>query len=477
MNEVHLWFGLDKLPVAFEPPDLPTDIIKVCKINHHVFALTSSNSVYHSEVNLNCEDKLIFSNTDISAIDIACNNKILYFVSSNGQVFKTNPEDLDIKEEIILKEDAKCCSHGYKTSEQRVRVKTIAAEECSCLYVTENGQLWVSGNQPKLGLHDEVPQKVAFFKKRYVISVACGANFSIALVYKPGHYVPDKGNSDSDDDSEDVFVSDCPVCISSPTSQQSASETCPLGLQVQHTSDEHFSTSSTSKETTAEDKKSTDDSTSASTNGNTDVKGRSCDVTNKLHVQSNSDVPTGESSQSFIEGSENIRRTEKQVHSSENIRRTEKQVHSDENEPESELMKEEKKNEFFINTEAARQFLTRQLSWVSGYGGAGEDLVECAEASLARPSRIIKQNMSNVASLVYEGVKTVGDRGAILFRHMSGGSETNESIRGRLVDCGSFEELNAEEFNTAAPSITSSLRYCVRNVTNRCFVSVFSKHS
>lgn len=450
-----MWYGLDKLALTFEPSDLPKDIIKVCKINRHVFALTNSNNIYHSEVELNGENKVIFTNTNISAIDIACNNKILYFVSDNGQVFKADPEDLDSKEEIILKEDAKCCSHGYKTSGHRVKVKTIAAEECNCLYVTESGQLWVSGNQPKLGRYKEIPQKVTFFEKRYVISVACGANFSIALAYKPGHYVPDKGNSDTDDDNEDVFVSDCPLCISSPTSQQSPSETCPLGLHVQQTSDEHCSTSSTSKGNTAEDKRSTDDSTSASTDEKTDGKDEHSDAEKKAHGHSGGDHPTDESSQNFMEGSQNASRTVKTIR-------------SDENESNSEFMKEEKKNEFFISTEAARQFLTRQLSWVSGYGGgAGEDLVECAEASLALPSRIIKQNMSNVANLVYEGVKTVGDRGAILFRHMSGGSETSGSVPGGLAGCGSFEDLGAEDFIVAAPSITSSLRYCVyREWTN-----------
>ena len=447
MNEVHLWFGLDKLTLNFEPSNLPKEIVKVCKLNRHIFALTSSNSIYLSEVDRICDNKLVFTNTNITAIDITCDNKVLYFVTDNGQVFKSDPENLDVKEEIILKEDAKCC-HGYKTSEQRVKVKTVAAEECSCLYVTENGQLWVSGYQPKLGLHDEVPQKVTFFENRYVISVACGSNFSIALVYKPGHFVPDKDNSDTDDDNEDVFVSDCPLCISSSTSQQSVSETCPLGLSIQQASDENYSTSSTSRENTIEDKKSTDDSTSASTDGKNDGKGKICDAAQELHAQSDADFPADKGSQNFVEHDDNRRKTGKVIERNEN-------------KSEVEFMKEEKKNEFFINTEAARQFLTRQLSWVSSYGGAGEDLVECAEASLARPSRIIKQNMSSVANLVYEGVKTVGDRGAILFRHMSGGSETSESIHGGLTDCGSFEELSAEDFIIPVPSFTSSLRYCV----------------
>jgi amyotrophic lateral sclerosis 2 protein len=453
MNEVHLWFGLEKLTLTFEPSNLSKNVIKLCKLNRHIFALTSSNNIYHSELDRNC-DKLVFTNTNITAIDITCNNKILYFVTDNGQVFKTNPENLDVKEEIILKEDAKCCCHGYKTSEQKVKVKTIAAEECSCLYVTENGQLWVSGDQPKLGMHDEVPQKVSFFEKRYVISVACGTNFSIALVYKPGQFVPDKDNSDTDDDNEDVFVSDCPLCISSPTSQQSASETCPLGLCIQQTSDENYSTSSTSKENTIEDKKSTDDSTSVSTDGKADKKSKICDAEKELHAQLDADFHADKTLQSFVECNDNRRKTGKVIWSSVN-------------ESESEFMKEEKKNEFFINTEAARQFLTRQLSWVSSYGGAGEDRVECAEASLASPSRIIKQNMTNMANLVYEGVKTVGDRGAILFRHMSGGSGSNESVRGGLADCGSFEEISAEDFIIAVPSITSSLRYCVNRILTK----------
>lgn len=442
MSEVHLWFELEKRTLSFEPSDLPEDIIKVCKLNRHIFALTSSNSIYHSEVDDNFDNTLVFTSTNITAIDIACDNKVLYFVTDNGRVFKTGPENLDVKEEIILKENAKCC-HGYKTFEQRVKVKTIAAEECSCLYVTENGQLWVSGYQPNLGMHDEVPKKVTFFEKRYVISVACGANFSIALVYKPGHFVPDKDNSDTDDDSEDVFVSDCPLCIASPTSQQSVSETCPLGLCIQQRSDENCSTSSTSKENTVEDKKSTDDSTSASTDGKTDRKGKICDAAQKLHAQSGADFPADKSSQSFVEHNDNRRKIGKVIRSSEN-------------ESEGEFVKEEKKAEFFINKEAARQFLTRQLSWVSNYGGAGEDLVECAEASLARPSRIIKQNMSSMANLVYEGVKTFSDRGAVLLRHMSGGS-----VHGGLTDCDSFEELSAEDFIIPVPSFTSSLRYCV----------------
>lgn len=77
------------------------------------------------------------------------------------------------------------------------------------------------------------------------------------------------------------------------------------------------------------------------------------------------------------------------------------------------------KNIIVRNTEAAKQFLTRQISWMSS---AGEEyLAECTE----KPSRIIKENVTNMASLVYEGVKTVGDKVATLSRHVSGSSDCN----------------------------------------------------
>lgn len=79
------------------------------------------------------------------------------------------------------------------------------------------------------------------------------------------------------------------------------------------------------------------------------------------------------------------------------------------------------RNIIFRNTEAAKQFLTKKISWMSS---AGEEyLAECAE----KPSRIIKENVTTMASFVYEGVKTVGDKVATLSRHVSGSSECNDA--------------------------------------------------
>lgn len=85
----------------------------------------------------------------------------------------------------------------------------------------------------------------------------------------------------------------------------------------------------------------------------------------------------------------------------------------------NDLNEKVEKNIIFRNTEAAKEFLTRQFSWMS----SGEDyLVEFSE----NPTKVIKENVTNMASLVYEGVKTVGDKVATLSRHVSGSSENND---------------------------------------------------
>jgi amyotrophic lateral sclerosis 2 protein len=98
--------------------------------------------------------------------------------------------------------------------------------------------------------------------------------------------------------------------------------------------------------------------------------------------------------------------------------------HSDDDDDDEEKSDTQKveKNIIFRNTEAAKEFLTRQISRMSS---AGEEyLVECTE----KPTRIIKENMTNVASFVYEGVKTVGDKVVTLSRHVSGSSDCNSIV-------------------------------------------------
>lgn len=73
---------------------------------------------------------------------------------------------------------------------------------------------------------------------------------------------------------------------------------------------------------------------------------------------------------------------------------------------------------------------------------AGEEyLVECTE----KPTRIIKENMTNVASFVYEGVKTVGDKVVTLSRHVSGSSDCNSIIENNNEDDSKLDKTTSKD--------------------------------
>ncbi|CAL7949033.1 unnamed protein product [Xylocopa violacea] len=310
---------------------------------------------------------------------------------------------MSVVDTIILKEEVKCCSHGYKQENEIVKVKSVAVSDQTALFVTETGQLWASGSQSQIDINSTEPKRVKFFEGRTVSAIACGSNFNVVAVRKLTK--PLKDDTDSENElEEEVFVNSCPQCLNtillSPTSVTS-SDTCPTGLHGQQFSDDHLTNSISALSLVSKE----NDATS-------------------LAEGSKKEQITG-----IIENGE-LR--------SNNTMDSEK---------------EEKKNVIFINTEAARQFLTKQLSWVSSYGSVKEDI---PLENIEKPSRLIKQNVSNVANLVYEGVKNVGGKVVTLSRHMSGSSDINE-----FKDDSSehLEKLGEESTKPNTTSLALSLRY------------------
>ncbi|KAB0798647.1 hypothetical protein PPYR_09640 [Photinus pyralis] len=119
------------------------------------------------------------------------------------------------------------------------------------------------------------------------------------------------------------------------------------------------------------------------------------------------------------------------------------------------------KNIIFRNTEAAREFLTRQFSWMSS---AGEEyLAECTE----KPTRIIKENVTNMASFVFEGVKTVGDKVATLSRHVSGSSD-NCDVLEMTEDVSLPRITSKDEFMWSLSQATSERDNSDQGIQERC---------
>lgn len=399
---MYLWRGVDKLLFIFG--DKPNGVIcKLIAIQNYIFVATTANNLYYGEVLLQ-DDKspvLTLKRAQFDAVDIASNTNYLFIVNSKGHVLKVNPHNMNIVETIILKEDPKCCIHGFKQENEIVKVKSIAVNNSSALFVTESGQLWASGNQPEIDINSTEPKKVKFFEGRTISQVACGSNFYVATLRKPAKALRDDTDSENELE-EEVFVNSCPQCLNNITispASLTSSDTCPIGLHVQQFSEDR-STNSISALSTA----------------------------SKEH-----DIPL-------------LEECDKNDHNNVFEEDKEKDLNNI-----SESDKEEKKNVIFINTEAARQFLTRQLSWVSSYGSVKEEPLESTD----NPTKLIKQNVSNMANYVYEGVKNVSGKVVTLSRHMSGSSDINE-----LKDENNeqLEEQTVELSKPVANSLALSLR-------------------
>jgi amyotrophic lateral sclerosis 2 protein len=255
--------------------------------------------------------------------------------------------------------------------------------------VTENGQLWASGDQPQIDIKSMEPKKVIFFDGRHVSTVACGSNFYVVLLKKESKIL--KEDTDSENDAEVIGKSylkytDNVMSSSVNTTQQ---------LSITESINSISSVSSTSKENVF------------------------CSPNNEKLIHNSGDsIENGELGANEV----------------------------------LEIDKDEKKNVLLSNTEAAKQFLTKQLSWVSSYNNTKD---EFQMDTIDNSTSLIKQNVSNMAHLVYEGVKTVGDKVAILSRHVSGSSDASD-LKDNLN--ATFEELGIEESKKTAGSLINSSR-------------------
>ncbi|CAH2104972.1 unnamed protein product [Euphydryas editha] len=401
MSQHKFWRGITKLNLP-SVQQVPDKIVKICSLGTDFIVLGSDHGLFYCTVK---EDNLSFKKINgISAIDISYHNDILYIIDVHGRLYKTNTSFKN-KEEIIVKEDSKCCPHGFKSSSYKVKFRNVVTNDFGQLFISSDGHLWGSGVMPQIALDTSSIKKVPFFEGRTVYSASVGQDFAAVIARKN---VRQSGNcdTDSENDDEEVFASNCSQCqtiigLASPASVPSLSETCPLGVHISKSSEDSSSTTAPQTDVHVDAQSFTEDSSPSSE----ESKVAKPDAIH--YANNNLEIDNG-----IQEESDNV----------------------DVENPESPHASTEKINNIFINTDAARQFLSRQLSWVS----AGEDyLVEYTE----KPTRIFKENVSNLTNFVYEGVKTVGDKVATLSRHVSGSSDNNETVE--LLNRNFNEEYNS----------------------------------
>jgi amyotrophic lateral sclerosis 2 protein len=415
MSQHKFWKGITPLNIC-SSQQVPEKIVKLCSLETDFIVLGNDHCLYLCDIE---EDLLVFKKVSgISAIDISYHDSILYVIDVHGRLYKTN-SSFKNKDEIIVKEEAKCCPHGFKSSSYKVKFRNVVSSDFGQLFISSDGQLWGCGDMPHIGLDSNSIKKVLFFEGRTVYSASIGQNFAAVIARKN---VKRSGNcdTDSDNDDEEVFASNCSQCqtiigLASPASVPSLSETCPLGVQISKSSEDSSSTTAPQTDVHVDAHSFTEDSSPSSEESK---------IAKNITSQKNSNTDP-----------DNTLQPKLQENDDENTDVGDVTPHAS----------TEKINNIFINTDAARQFLSRQLSWVS----AGEDyLVECTE----RPTRIIKENVSNLTNFVYEGVKTVGDKVATLSRHVSGSSDNNEIAELQI-------RIHNEEYNSLMYSCTSNCNF------------------
>ncbi|CAK1549644.1 unnamed protein product [Leptosia nina] len=431
MSQHKFWKGIESLKVSTQ--HVPEKIVKLCSLGTDFITLGNDHGLYYCNIE---EDTLNFKRINgITAIDISYHNDILYIINEHGRLYKTSVSFKN-KEEIVVKEESKCCPHGFKSASSKVKFRNVVSSDFGHLFISSGGHLWGSGVMPQIGLDSNSIKKIPFFEGRTVYSASVGNNFAAVIARKN---VRQSGNcdTDSDNDDEEVFASNCSQCqtiigLASPASVPSLSETCPLGVHISKSSEDSSSTTAPQTDLHVDAHSFTEDSSPSSEESKV-AKNDSPVINNDIEMEST------------LQGDNDD--------------------NTDDNETPN--ASTEKLNNIFINTDAARQFLSRQLSWVS----AGEDyLVEYTE----KPTRIIKENVTNITNFVYEGVKTVGDKVATLSRHVSGSSDNNETIDIQNRNCN--EEMISSLLYSCNSSKFDDLQFSTSTISSEKEFEVAKKN-
>lgn len=253
---MYLWNATNNIKICNEDVLNADSVLKISNIDNHLFLLTNLNYLYHGCVESvdNIVQLNLIKYTERLVQDIECSDEFVYVVDLDGRVFKLS-EDLKVCTSIKLAVEPKCCAHGHCDVEKKLRVRNISVGNFGTLFITTCGELWGSGYMPQIGVNSKDPKKITFFNGRIIRNISVGYDFAIILVCKQVK----TDDTDSDECEEDVFVSTCPRCISitqisTPSSQNSLNEMCPLGISLEKSS---VSALSSSKGTESSDSEQT----------------------------------------------------------------------------------------------------------------------------------------------------------------------------------------------------------------------------
>ncbi|KAG0724053.1 Alsin [Chionoecetes opilio] len=394
------------------------------------------------------------------------------FVTDAGEVFTRELAGGEVRPLPVL-EPKKTCTHGQEEKGRKVRVRAVAAGTDHILFQSAQDEIWVQGCGPALGLftnktENEItnPARVDFFKGRRVLQVEAGAYFTVALVeaLPPVHSDPTAETDPIPD--YDSFVRSCEQCRRETGDRvlfeaDDGFEKCPLGLGVRKDSSAHDHRSdllSPAPSSVNMDGRSSRNSAFHEDGESSDCVADDFDPTSGEASCNGTTVNTPVESHSGIELKELSRQHKPSIGSEyEVLDCGEDALEGGEGGLARKGSSGGGGNSLFINADAARQFISRQLSWMTTNADTGEcipqDVDRINKYHIDSATELIKENVASAAnsaaSLVATGVRTVSDKVGQLSRHFS----SSECADGELPDLTpDSDPFTLESLYTKAPA-------------------------
>lgn len=338
-------------------------IVKLCSNEDRIFLLSEQNELYSGASTKRPICSVSFVRGGI--VDIECTATDLYAVDESGSVYRRSAagddDDDDGAEwtEIVVP-NRKTCPHGVKSTTEKVRIAKINCNLDGILFTTQTRELYGQGNFADVLQSPDEPVPVECFGGLDIIQVSMGDHFAAVLTQKkPASR--SMGNDDEDDCCSDGGDGDSDA--SSPVYLNTECEKCaPDTSSAIMASAAAAVPSNVATSLMMLRPPSTTETSMASSGSQSDVFELDDDAWQQRQNQSPStiiidDIATG--------GGESMK----------------------------------------SHKETAINFLLESLSITSEDAG--------------KQTKLIKDNVSNITSIVREGVRT-------LSRHMSG-SDTNET--------------------------------------------------
>ncbi len=160
-------------------PEQPLAAVASSRLQQ-VFFLTEDGRVYLSTLK---QDGLSGKLQELAlpcqcVVGVACTFSHTLFITDRGRVLQSLLATPEKVEELTVKKPELCCTHGVTEEGERLVIREMVSNSKHIMVISDSGKIWVI-DEAKSNMQ---PEMVQSFKNCIPISIACGNNFSVALI-------------------------------------------------------------------------------------------------------------------------------------------------------------------------------------------------------------------------------------------------------------------------------------------------------